>query len=133
MWNHENKRRTLDFAHVLGWGSIGIGLCQLLGPRRVTSALGISDKPSHHGILRILGVRELMHGIGILTAPQLDEKLSAGVWSRVAGDVLDASLLGVAATKTKNPAGLAAVAAVVTAIGLADLYCASQVEEYRTH
>jgi len=128
---HEHGRDSPDGAHALGLASIGIGLTELLAPERVERMLGIDDQPSHRGILRVLGIRELMHGIGILTASGPGE-LSPGVWSRVAGDVLDTALLGVAATKTKRPRSFAAVAASVMAIGVADLCSALKVSRERS-
>jgi hypothetical protein len=109
---------------VLGLASVGIGLTELAAPRLVESMLGLDDRQSHRGILQVLGVRELMHGVGILTAKKGDGELSSGVWARVAGDVLDSALLGAAATKTRSPASFAAVAIAVAGIGVADLYCA---------
>jgi len=108
----------------LGLASIGIGLTELCAPQKVENVLGIEDRESHRGILRALGVRELMHGIGILTASPGAGRLSTGVWARVAGDMLDCALLGVAATKTTRPGSFAAVAAAVGGIGVADLYYA---------
>jgi len=105
-------------ANALGWASIGIGLTELAAPRYVESMLGIDDRRTHRSILQVLGVRELLHGIGILTAKHDNGQLSTGVWSRVAGDVLDSALLGVAATKTKRPGSFAAVAAAVGASAL---------------
>jgi hypothetical protein len=117
-------------ARALGWGSIGIGLMELLAPDRVQSMLGIEDRASHRGILRALGVRELMHGIGILTEDRPTPQLTSGVWARVAGDVLDSALLGVAATKTKRPSSFAAMAAMVTGIGIADVVYAVKVKRH---
>src|SRR4051794_28509152 len=113
------RRDAIRGARALGWASIGIGMTELAAPQKVQDMLGLEDKPSHRGILRVLGVRELMHGLGILTAERPESGLTAGVWSRVAGDVLDTALLGVAATKTKRPGSFAAVAASVAAIGVA--------------
>jgi hypothetical protein len=62
-----------------------------------------------------------MHGIGILSENTANRKMTIGVESRVLGDVLDMALLGVAATKTRQPAKFAAVAAAITAIGLLDM------------
>ncbi len=127
MWNHEQQLATTG-ARALGWGSIGIGLTEVLAPHQVERMLGLDHDTSHHGILRALGVRELLHGVGILTEDRPTGQLSAGIWARVFGDVLDTALLGLAATKTKRPSSFAAVAAVVGAIGVADLYCAVKVK-----
>jgi hypothetical protein len=69
------------------------------------------------GILRALGAREILHGLDILT----HEDPTPGVYARCAGDVLDGALLGVAATRTKRPGGLAAVFMMVLPIVLLDL------------
>ncbi len=121
---NEHKIQVDSGSQALGLASIGIGLTELAAPRFVESMLGLDQRQSHRGILQVLGVRELMHGLGILTAKNNDRALLSGVWARVAGDVLDTALLGVVATKTKSPARFAAVATAVTAIGVADLCCA---------
>jgi hypothetical protein len=120
----EHNDQVESGSQVLGLASLGIGLTELAAPRFVENLLGLDDQPRHRGILQVLGVRELMHGIGILTAKNGDGQLTSSVWARVAGDVLDTALLGVAATKTRRPASFAAVAAAVAAIGVADLCCA---------
>jgi hypothetical protein len=78
--------------------------------------MGVGNRQTT-GILRVLGVREIMHGIDILA----HKDPTPGVWSRVFGDLLDGVLLGVAATRTKNPGGLAAIFAAVTPVVLADM------------
>ena len=119
--SYRQAMRDVEGARGLGWASIGIGLAELAAPKQVQSLLGIEDRPAHRGILRVLGVRELMHGFGILADTRPTRAMTAGVWSRVAGDALDTALLGVAATKTKHPAKFAAVAAAVMGIGLLDV------------
>ena len=49
-----------------------------------------------------------------------------GIWSRVAGDLLDGALLRMAATRTRNPAGQAAVAAMVLPVVVADMLYAER-------
>jgi hypothetical protein len=110
-------------SRALGLASIGIGLAEIAAPRQVQQLLGIEDKPDHRGTLRVLGVRELMHGVSLL-AGRAPRKLRTGIWSRVAGDALDGALLSAAATKTRRPAMYAAVTAMVLAIGVADVICA---------
>src|SRR5688572_20192321 len=86
-------------ARGLGWASIGIGLAEIAAPRQVQNLMGLEDRPTHRGVLRVLGVREIMHGLSILTERRPTGAMAAGLWSRVAGDALDTVLLGVAATK----------------------------------
>jgi hypothetical protein len=120
----KEKHDTETGARALGLASIGIGLTELAAPQYVENMLGIEDRQTHRGILRVLGVRELLHGVGLLTAKRGNGQLSTGVWARVAGDMLDSALLGIAATKTRRPGSFAPVAAAVAGIGVADLYYA---------
>lgn len=120
----KHKTQVEYGSQALGMASVCIGLTELAAPRFVESMLGLDHRQTHRGILQVLGVRELMHGIGILTAKDGNGKLTSGVWARVAGDVLDTTLLGVAATATSRPASFAAVATAVAGIGVADLYYA---------
>jgi hypothetical protein len=68
-------------SRALGWFSLGLGLTQLLAPRRITGALGMEG---NEGLVRAYGAREI--GSGILS---LSVDKDAGLWSRVAGDGLD--------------------------------------------
>jgi hypothetical protein len=122
------QQSAADGARTLGWGSIGIGLMELVAPHQVEHMLGLEHSHKTHGILRALGVRELLHGVGILAERRATPQLAASVWARVLGDALDSALLGIAATKTKRLSSFAAVAATVTAIGAADLYYAMKIQ-----
>jgi len=110
-------------SRAMGWTSIGIGLAELAAPKQVETLLGLDDTPDQRGVLRVLGVRELMHGVSLLAGAK-SRQLRAGIWSRVAGDALDCALLSAAAAKTRRPALFAAVAGMVLAIGVADVLCA---------
>jgi uncharacterized membrane protein len=76
-------------ARGLGWFSIGLGLAQIVAPRRVARMIGVDDEAHRHTLLAI-GVRELASGVGILTR----ERPIAPVWTRVGGDVMNLALLG---------------------------------------
>ena len=73
-------------ARALGWFSIGLGLAEIAAPGKLAELIGVENKP---GIFRLMGLREIGHGVTILTQTWPAE----GVWSRVAGDVLDLALL----------------------------------------
>lgn len=122
------RTHDVNAAHGLGWASIGIGLTELAAPQQVEELLGIEDSAERRGILRVLGIRELMHGIGILAEPHANHELASGVWARVAGDALDTALLGIAAVKTRTPGRFAATAAMVGVIGLLDTLYALRVQ-----
>lgn len=116
-------------ARALGWTSLAVGLTELAATRQLAEVMGLDDTPQNRGILRVLGVREVMHGVGILTKTRNNQAMRTGVWSRVLGDALDGALLGVAATKTKRPGAFAAVAAMVAGIGLADVVTALRLQK----
>ena len=118
-----------EFARGLGWASIAIGLTEILAPGQVNNMLGLDDTPDHRGTLRVLGVRELAQGISILTEDRAGDTMKAGVFARVAGDVIDSAALGMAATKTKKPFAFAVVTAMVLGIGLADVLCAKRLAD----
>src|SRR5437660_11138042 len=103
----------IEVARGLGWASIAIGASEILAPRQLQRAMGIGNG-ENTGILRALGVREIMHGVDILS----HDDPTPGVWARVAGDALDTVLLGVAATKTKKPGSFATIAAMVIGISV---------------
>ena len=80
------------FALGLGLFSIGLGLAEIFMPREVARLIGVRNRPA---VFMALGARELLSGVGILA-----QRRPAGwLWSRVAGDVMDLSLLGVAFTE----------------------------------
>ena len=74
------------FGRALGWFSIGLGLTELLAPRKVTRALGAEG---NEGFVRAMGARELAHGVLCLSVNN-----DYGAYSRVAGDMVDLAALG---------------------------------------
>lgn len=108
-------------ARTLGWISLGIAATELAAPRKLEELMGLGDGEIT-GILRTLGIRELLHGVDILS----HQNPTPGIWGRVAGDLLDGVLLAVAAAKSRRPAGLAATAAAVLPVVAADLVCAAR-------
>lgn len=74
-------------------------------------------------LLRGLGVRELVSAAGIFGQRQP----TLGVWSRVAGDIMDLALLAAALGKNRvQRSRVAGAAGVILAIGAVDLACAQQ-------
>jgi hypothetical protein len=113
-------------ARALGWASIGIGVTEIAAPGWIEQTMGIGDG-ENTGILRTLGAREILHGVDILS----HRDPTPGVKARVAGDVLDGVLLGMAAKRTRRPDGFATIAAMVTVIAMLDLYYAWRLERMR--
>jgi uncharacterized membrane protein len=84
------RGRSERRARALGLFSIGLGLTQLVAPRAVAALIGMREGARSRRALRLIAVRELVAGVGLLAQPR-----SAGwVWSRVAGDAIDLALLG---------------------------------------
>lgn len=113
------NRYASPLTNFLGWFSIGMGLTQLLAPRRTCEAIGVSDRST---LMRTIGLREMSAGAGILMA----EKPSYWLWSRVAGDAMDLSLLGASLKDGggRDPSRTAWASAAVAGIAALDLYAA---------
>ena len=98
-----------SLAKGLGWFSLGLGLTELLAPRRITRALGMEGKEA---LVRAYGAREI--GSGILSL-SVDKKL--GLWSRVAGDGLDIATV-LTALRSDNPKRDNVVVALALLLGI---------------
>jgi hypothetical protein len=94
----------------LGWFSIGLGLAELIAPRRIAEAHGA---PLAKPLVQGFGAREIAAGIGILAAPAS----SAGLWARAAGDVLDIGAAGAAAAQAKGRARMIALGTLAFVTG----------------
>lgn len=116
--------RHLAVRNTLGLASIGVALTELLAPRKIEKMMGVSNG-QHTGVLRILGIRELMHGIDLLA--HHDPK--PGVLARVAGDALDGVVLGMFGVKARNKGGFLSICAAVLPIVLLDMLFAKQLSE----
>ena len=98
----------LRLTQALAGFSIVLGLAQLLAPRAVGRAIGVGEFPV---LMRLLGVREITSGLGLLSRRQP----SRWSWSRVIGDAIDLGLLGAAATRANGDMRRIASAAVTVA------------------
>jgi uncharacterized membrane protein len=114
-----NGRQGL--ATFLGWFSIGLGLAEVFAPRQLSRLIGLNE--DHTLLLRAMGLREITSGIGILSTP----RPAGWVWSRVAGDALDLSLLGAAlASEDSDKGRVWAATASVAGVTALDVICAEQ-------
>lgn len=109
----------------LGVTSLAVGATELLAPRTVQNMMGV--QPKYTGLLRVLGVRECLHGVDLLA----HDDPKPGIYGRCAGDMLDGVLLAAAATKTKKPMGFATIAALVAPIVIADMALAMTIPSSR--
>lgn len=113
-------------ANFLGLFSIGLGLAEALAPGAMSKIIGIKNNDANRTVLRLMGVREITHGVGILSKQQPEK----WVWSRVAGDALDLALLGKALANPDNDRGRTLFAtANVLAVAALDVMCAKQLSK----
>jgi uncharacterized membrane protein len=119
-----SKSRSADsLAQGLGWFSIGLGVAQIVAPRRVARLIGVNDSDKHTGLMRAVGVREIAAGIGLLSDP----KPTGFAVARVAGDIMDLAMLGSALSSPRNDRGKTALAtAAVLGVGALDVLCSEQ-------
>lgn len=110
-------------ARGLGWFSVGLGLTQLLAPEWLGRKTGIGERD---GLMRLLGTREIATGMLILS----QSRPAAGMWARVAGDLMDLAVLGGAYNSfgTQRDRIMRSVAAVL-GVTLADLGCALRLQQ----
>jgi hypothetical protein len=95
-------------ARKLAWFGIGLGVLELLAPRRVGEAAGLSR---HAGLIRVFGAREIVSGVAVLRS----RDPSAWLWGRVAGDALDGALLAAGLLGRDARRGRTAMAALLVA------------------
>ena len=117
----EKHGQAVWLARALGWFGIGLGLAEVAVPRGIATLVGV--RGDHSLLIRLLGMREIASGIGILTQRTPTE----GVWARVGGDALDLACLGAAflAPRARQDRVAAATAAVL-GVTLLDVLCARQ-------
>jgi hypothetical protein len=110
-------------ARGLGWFSLGLGLCQMLAPRKLTKPLGMEG---FEPMVMACGAREVACGIGALS-----NNPTLAIWSRVGGDALDLAALAAALRDKHNPKkeNVGVALAAVGAVTALDLYCATQLKK----
>jgi hypothetical protein len=119
--HNETDRQAEQLSVALGWFSIALGVSELAAPRTIARAAGLPA--SSVPLLRVLGAREIGHGISILTQPDR----STPVWSRVVGDAIDLAVLFSALRSYGSDQGrLSGAIAAVAGVTAADVFCASR-------
>lgn len=108
-----------SLAGALAWFSIGLGVAQLVAPRRLSRLIGLDGRGADAAVMRAVGVREVASGVGILGRRRAAEWL----WVRAAGDAMDLLLLRAGArSETRAKKGrLAAAAAGVAGVAVPDV------------
>ena len=83
----------------LGWFSIALGAAEMVAPEAVGKLVGLRTVRDP-AVIRMLGLREMAAGLGILAS----SRPGPWVWARVGGDVMDLAMLGAAAGETSTAA-----------------------------
>ncbi|GAA3823851.1 hypothetical protein GCM10022226_50540 [Sphaerisporangium flaviroseum] len=110
-------RTTNRLARGLGWASLGLGVTQLAAPKAVIRLSGLEDSASARPMVLLVGMRELLHAAFLLGS----RRPAPWVWTRVAGDALDLSLLR-RAMATRRRRRVAFATAAVAGVTAVDLY-----------
>jgi len=107
-------------ANFLGLFSLGLGLWEVLAPRSVAHRTGTP----YPALIRGYGLREIAAGVMILGS----NRPAAGLWSRVAGDVVDLATLAVAYREGDEDQKRKALEAAAAVLGVTvlDVVCAEQ-------
>ena len=108
-----SRTPTDSVARGLGWFSIGLGLFELLAPRRIVGSLGMHGRER---LIRLYGAREVVNGVGLLAATPR----APWMWARVVGDAVDVGTLAAhwrrnALYKRNTAFALGAVAGIAVA------------------
>lgn len=127
-----------QLSRALGVLSLSLGIPALVTPESLTRAVGLAGTPTQQTVTRIVGAREILHAAGLLVAPRRPE----WPWSRVAGDIIDLSALGLALShagrsgrrRRAAPGRTRTVAALTTVAGITalDIFTAIAVTRSRT-
>jgi hypothetical protein len=101
------------FQRALGVASIGIGATELFATRWIDRKLGVKNHPV---VTRVLGVRDVVSGVGTLARP------NNPMWSfaRVAGDIARIALLAATLETTRKRALVLGALGAVVAVTIFD-------------
>jgi len=113
-------------ARLLGWFSLGLGLAEIVAPKKITEKFGLEGQET---LVRAYGGREIAAGVGALSVDA-----GPAIWSRVAGDLVDIGTIAYgmrdADERQKRNAGFAFAALV--GFTLLDVFVASQLTRQRS-
>lgn len=128
--NSESATGRQGRGRALGWLSLALGAAQLAAPRMLASGVGLRKASGGTTrLMRILGARELLSGLGILRR----RHPRGWLWARVAGDMMDLALLGSAlkTVKRRHRGRLPAALLVVAGVAVIDVLAARHAGKQR--
>ncbi|MBV9583095.1 MAG: SRPBCC family protein [Chloroflexi bacterium] len=98
-------------SRALGYFSVGLGTIQVLAPGAVAQLIGVRGGTTSNVLIRLVGLRELAAGVGLL----MWKPSSGWLWARVGGDVMDVALVSASVANARNQRGR--LAATLSALG----------------
>jgi len=115
---------AFGLSRAFGWFSLGLGATQLAAPRMMARLVGVEPGLASSIVMRAVGLREVVTGVGILMRP----RRPVPMWARVVGDAIDLGLLAwAAASPRSNRARVAAAMAAVAGAAALDAYASQRV------
>jgi hypothetical protein len=106
--------RDTRMAKGLAIFGIGLGLAELLAPRRLGRLIGLHGRRTR--LMRAFGLREIAAGALILAA-----RPALGLWARAVGDTLDLTALALATRGARRRVHVGAALGAVLGAGALDL------------
>lgn len=113
-----------SLANFLGVFSLGLGLAEFLAPQTMSRLVGVKEPDETNRMtMRLMGIREIGHGLSILS----NQQPAKALWARVAGDALDLALLGRTLANPENDRGRTVFATLnVMAVTALDVMAAKE-------
>jgi hypothetical protein len=113
-------------ARMMGLFSYALGTAQILRPGSVNRLMGVPDHNPNHAMTRLIGIREIVTGTGVL----FGKNTSGWMWGRVAGDIMDISnVAGQLAGRLGTREKLVPTLVVLSAIAVLDAKIALDMRE----
>ena len=91
-----SSRPARGTARLLGLASLGLGTSMLVSPTGVARFAGVDDSPVAVPVITAVGARELAHAAGLLAGRP------GWAWTRVLGDAVDLTAMGVALSNRRG-------------------------------
>jgi uncharacterized membrane protein len=124
VWRSAFKETKADrLAKFLGWFSVGLGITEVVFPKTLAKAIGAPKRPM---LTRLMGLREITAGVGILNTPQPAAWVKARVW----GDAIDlAMLMRSYGSDDSGALRLTGATAMVAGVAALDVICAKELSQ----
>jgi uncharacterized membrane protein len=122
----EKQGTASKLAGALGWMSIGLGVTQMVAPRIIASLAGVPRRKSES---RLMGIRKIATGMGMLAQPQH----ALGLWTRVGTNLMElARLRKEARRRDARRVRVAATMAAVAGATVVSAICAKKLSAARS-